>query len=359
MNGGPNDSVHSDVTGSVKRHTPMPALLDLEDVAASERAAVWREGVKACFPGFSVRGPSAPAALGSISGSRFGAGQLWSIASPALLKVAYDPATLPGQSAQHLSVMLQLQGSTHTRQRDRAAHLRPLGLCLIDGSQPFELCVGSVASHIVVMQMPRQTVLAQHPFLETLTGELLESRDAGTVLLRTLLLSAAEQAPCLGEQQRAAALAAIIQLLGALPVAQPLRESGAQWRVRAALSWVDSHLTDPELTATGVAQAQAVSRRRLDQLMVRWTGRSLSAHIWLRRVEHAARDLTHPRLASRTVTQIAFAAGFEDVAHFTRVFKRRYGMTPTQWRPRGAEPLASVPAIQASPAGVSPCPVRR
>lgn len=314
----------------ISDHNAMPALLDLDDVEASERAAVWRDGVQACFPGFSVRGPSAPAAFGNISGTHFGTGQLWSIVSPSLLQVAYDPAPLPWERAQHFSLMLQLQGSTLARQRDRAVQIRPAGMCIIDGSQPFELSVGSVASHIAVMQMPRRTVLAQHPFLENLTLAHFDALDGGAVLLRTLLLSAAENAPSLRDHQRSSALAGIIQLLGGL--LQPAAENGPQWRVRAALAFIESHLSDPELTATRVASAQAVSRRRLDQLMVDWTGRALSSHIWFRRLEHAAGGLADPCFASWTVTQIAIAAGFENLAHFTRTFRRRYGMTPTQWR---------------------------
>jgi len=33
-----------------------------------------------------------------------------------------------------------------------------------------------------------------------------------------------------------------------------------------------------------------------------------------------------------TITQIALAAGFEDTSHFTRAFKKRYDVSPSQWR---------------------------
>jgi AraC-like DNA-binding protein len=130
-------------------------------------------------------------------------------------------------------------------------------------------------------------------------------------------------------------LAAVIQLLGALRVEPQADNSGAGWRVRAALAFIEGSLADPELTATKVADAQAVSRRRLDQIMVEATGESLSSQIWLRRLEQAAADLRDARFAAKTVTQIAFGAGFEDVAHFTRAFKRRYRVPPRDWRNGG------------------------
>jgi AraC-like DNA-binding protein len=180
--------------------------------------------------------------------------------------------------------------------------------------------------------MPRQAVLSRNPALERRTAEAFDTRDAGTLLLRSLVLNTAESTPTLREEQRGSALASIIQLLGALRVDREAEHGSSTWRVRAALACIDSCLADPELTATRVAEAQGVSRRRLDQIMVEATGEPLSSQIWLRRLEQAANDLLDPRFANKTVTQIAFAAGFEDVAHFTRAFKRRYQMPPREWR---------------------------
>jgi AraC-like DNA-binding protein len=35
---------------------------------------------------------------------------------------------------------------------------------------------------------------------------------------------------------------------------------------------------------------------------------------------------------STTVTEIAFDVGFSDSAFFSRCFRRRFGVSPTQWR---------------------------
>jgi transcriptional regulator GlxA family with amidase domain len=48
------------------------------------------------------------------------------------------------------------------------------------------------------------------------------------------------------------------------------------------------------------------------------------------RLEFAQWLLTDLRLARRSVTSIAFDAGFSDVSHFNRMFRRRYGATPTE-----------------------------
>ena len=310
--------------------TVQPALLELGIIDATERAAAWRCGASSYFPGMSVTDLGNKPSFGSMAGTPFGPGHLWTILSPPV-QVSYDPSVAPLQKTQLFSLMLQLRGSTSASQDGRTSVIRPGDLCVIDGRAPFELAVGGILSHFVVMQMPRSTVLSRHPYLERRTAEVFDTQDTGTALVRSLLLNTAENAPSLRHDQRNSALISLIQLLGALPVEKQDSANG-HWRVRAALAYIDGSLADPDLSATRVADAQTVSRRRLDQIMVEATGASLSSQIWLRRLDQAANDLRDPRLASKTVTQIAFAAGFEDVAHFTRAFKRRYRMPPRDWR---------------------------
>ena len=42
--------------------------------------------------------------------------------------------------------------------------------------------------------------------------------------------------------------------------------------------------------------------------------------------------LSDPRLAERTISAIAYDAGFGDLSHFNRAFHRRYGETPSDVR---------------------------
>jgi AraC-like DNA-binding protein len=317
-------NLQAPVTGS------LPALLDLDDIATSERAAAWKGGAR-YFPGLSMKDLSVRPSLGSISGARYGAGHLWCILSPPL-QVSYDPSAASPDQSHVFSLMLQLSGATLASQEGRAAMMRPGEMCVIDSRLPFELSVDGLLSHFIVLQMPRPAVLSRNPSLERHTAQVFDPNDSGTRLLRNLLLSTAESTPTLREDQRGSALSALIQLLGMQRIEGEADNSGSSWRVRAAIAYIENSLADPQLTATQVADAQGVSRRRLDQIMVAATGIPLSSQIWMRRLEQAANDLRDPRCASKTVTQIAFAAGFEDVAHFTRAFKRRYRMPPREWR---------------------------
>lgn len=54
-------------------------------------------------------------------------------------------------------------------------------------------------------------------------------------------------------------------------------------------------------------------------------GETIGEYVRRRRVEEAARALADPRLS---LADIAAAAGFADQAHFSRVFKRHFGVSP-------------------------------
>ncbi len=334
--------------GSVKpqTHAPLPALVDLDVIDSNKRAAAWQGGARAYFPGLSVSNMCVRPDVGMIAGARFGAGHLWSILSPPL-HVSYDPSGVTADRSQLFSLMLQLRGSTVARQDGRATVLRPGALCVIDSHRPFELAVEGVFSHFIVLQMPRRTVLGRNPSLERRTAETFDTQDGGTLLLRNLLLNTAESTPSLREEQRGCALASIIQMVGALQLDREARSDASGWRVRTALAYIDGCLADPDLTATRVANAQAVSRRRLDQIMVEATGAPLSSHIWLRRLDQAASDLRDAGFTARSVTQIAFAAGFESASHFTRAFKRRFKVPPRDWRNAIRLPVVDTPSIGA------------
>jgi AraC-like DNA-binding protein len=309
----------------------IPALLDLSSVEAPSRAGLWARTATSCFPGLTIDAMPADAPVGQMQSIPMGGGgSLWSVVSAPVL-VSYAPPHGADDSGASVSLLLQLDGAMTISQNHRVCRLEAGGMCLVDERFAFHL-QGEVNSHIVFLRMPRRAVLGRHPYLEHCTARALDADDAGAQLLRDTLTRAVQSAPDLREEQRGSVLAAMIHLLGAATAPRGAESDEAPWRVRAALAFIETRLGDADLTAEQVATAQGVSRRRLDQVLRRALGRSVTAHIWSRRLEQAAADLTDPRYQSRAVSQIAFANGFEDAAHFSRAFKGRFGRTPRDWR---------------------------
>jgi AraC-like DNA-binding protein len=52
------------------------------------------------------------------------------------------------------------------------------------------------------------------------------------------------------------------------------------------------------------------------------------------------------------LSEIAFASGFVDQGHMTRIFSRRIGMTPGEWRRRHTEHSNAVRSDEVRPSAV-------
>lgn len=321
---------------------PRSSKFDLQSVARSQRAVVWREAARSFFPGVTIRGCIPAPDTGSISGGRFGPGSLWTVVTPAA-SMSFRPQDEDAAAHSCLTLLLLLRGTMAGEQRSRRCELQPGDLCLIDEAAPFSLEVREGSAQFILLRMPRWMVIDRFPYLRDATIHPWGSDRPETGLVRKLLLDLHESLPRLDPHQAEVAFAGVTQFVGLLKAPDARLEKRATGRVKQALDYIDSRLSDTTLTARDVAEAQGVTRRHLDDLMLRETGAPISAHIWQRRLAKAAMDLRNPQLASLSVTRIALDAGFECAAHFTRAFKKRYGCTPREWRRRDdAAPFAGI-----------------
>lgn len=116
---------------------------------------------------------------------------------------------------------------------------------------------------------------------------------------------------------------------GQLPFASLVRRNPhADSVVRACEDLLGQQFRGSNVIQTIVAQAQ-VPERTLQRRFKSATGTTLMNYLHNLRVEHAKRLLesTHD-----TIDRIIDATGYEDPAFFRRLFKRRTGLTPSQYR---------------------------
>ncbi len=111
----------------------------------------------------------------------------------------------------------------------------------------------------------------------------------------------------------------------------PVASSSVCARRTQARRYIEAHLREPDLTSGSVAEALGISARYL-RMLFSGDDESVSRYILRRRLEECARQLSNAMWHGRTLTEIAFACGFNSSAHFTRAFRDEYRMTPTQYR---------------------------
>jgi AraC family transcriptional regulator, positive regulator of tynA and feaB len=95
--------------------------------------------------------------------------------------------------------------------------------------------------------------------------------------------------------------------------------------------FVERNLGDFDLDPTAVAAALKFSPRYINQLL-ETEGTSLSRYIWRRRLEMAASDFENSGLDSLSISTIALNNGFNDLSHFSKAFRERFGESPRNYR---------------------------
>ena len=108
------------------------------------------------------------------------------------------------------------------------------------------------------------------------------------------------------------------------------------------LTYIQEHLAQLDMTTQVVADAHFISLRTLQDLFQE-NGTTVSAWIRDQRLEKCHEELLDPLNANRSVAQIARRWGFQNPAHFSRVYRDKYKETPSQTRSRGRDHLIVTP----------------
>lgn len=112
----------------------------------------------------------------------------------------------------------------------------------------------------------------------------------------------------------------------------PQTALAGQEQLQRALRHIDTH-NEPDLALPDVARAAGVSAATLARLFRRYTGRSFVAYVNELRVALVCRGLIE---SPRGIAEIAYAAGFNNLANFNRCFRRQKRMSPSRFRARYA-----------------------
>lgn len=102
-------------------------------------------------------------------------------------------------------------------------------------------------------------------------------------------------------------------------------------RLQAIKQHIRARISDHELTLANVARSQQISESYLRQLLAD-SGTTFTDFVLGGRLARAHRMLIDPRHAHRSISAVAFEAGFGDLSYFNRTFRRRYGATPSDIR---------------------------
>jgi AraC family transcriptional regulator, positive regulator of tynA and feaB len=291
----------------------------------------WTEILAATHLGFDIQPTHrTPGRFdGAVSRRRFGGLALLDCASLPWLgrhgKLGSGDAKEPIMGFQ-----LVRKGVELVRESGREVTLTAGDIVLWDGWQPTEVEVVEPFLKRTLI-FPRDRVLSVCPRLADVDALPPLGQSPPARLLARYVDALAVELPALDEAAATAAADAALELLrGAVEPSVPSTRAAKREALRANVRrYVREQLQDPALCPESIARAHAISVRALHALFED-SGESVAGLVRHERLHRCLEDLERP--SGGSVTEIAFRWGFRDAAHFSRVFKREFGLTPSEAR---------------------------
>ena len=223
-------------------------------------------------------------------------------------------------------VSLIQRGGGELTQRGRSARLGPGDLVIYDSGATFDY---ALRARTQLVKIPRRLLESKldrpadflalkidrsNP-LSPILGDLLTrcldidlSRDVGPWIAKRLS-------------------SAIVDLLASICDLErdALPETQVSAPLERVMRFARANLDDPDLGPEALAAAGPVSVRSLNRLFGA-LGATPMRWVWSQRLEASRVSLSQGEV--RSVTDAAFAHGFSDLGHFSRSFKRTFGISP-------------------------------
>ncbi|MFG2353084.1 helix-turn-helix domain-containing protein [Streptomyces sp. NPDC048521] len=331
-----------DTTSPESRHLP-GALSTTDSPPADRRRAYWREALSRTFGLVDIAVPD-EVRSGTIRTTPLGRLQAVAVDGdrPSVLRTRRLVAR--GREEEYVVVKLLERGVARIQQDGREALLEPGDVFLYDRARPVRLDLPQ-PFRTKSLVLPREVLGLDECEMARVTASPLGSAtplgglmapflaglvdDAGTYSPRTSELMARNVVDLIGVMAD--------ELLGRSSADTPGANGALLLRVQ---EFVDLHIADPDLTPQVIARAHHISLRYLHKLFES-EDVTVGRYIQRRRLEECRRELAR-RGNGATISAVAHRWGFTSAAHFSRVFRAAYGMSPREWR--GTQGVTPPPA---------------
>jgi AraC-like DNA-binding protein len=253
-------------------------------------------------------------------------------ASPMKLSREKPHQTRDGLDMVGLTLMLGTRVHHQFGAGGGSVDVQPRQILIKDFTRPAIASWQTSAHRGLNLHLPRLTVeTAVGNRITRLHGTVLSSAGL-SLLLETQLVGLAALVPRLNTSSRAAALGATVELaasvlrceLGA-PIEDEANNAGL---FAAAQVLIKRHLGSPRLSPELIARQLGCSRAHLYRVFA-GHGETVSHNVRELRLQRARDLLAGTTAGSTRIGDVAYRCGFEDPVHFTRLFRQRFGVTPS------------------------------
>lgn len=311
----------------------MPICLSTEHVTNKERLPYWNDLVANILGRLEMASPQAHSFSGTISYSQASSLPIATVASTQL-QVLRPERFISDAKEDFFKINFHLKGQALLSQAGNAARLQPGQWVIYDNTRPYTLHFQS-DYHQLLFLVPRQQLLSKISTIEPLLASPLSCQTGtGKVLFDTahsILQESDQLSPLVAAHMSQMLFDLLILCLNEHPIMQNAAPLNARSRLMQVKQFIEQHLHDPNLSVEMIAQALYLSKRTLHTLFQE-TNTTINRYIWQRRLEKCSQELLIPHQVKRSISDIAFSWGFNSSSHFSRLFKKQYGISARQYR---------------------------
>lgn len=293
-----------------------------------DRAESWRDVVSTMIHNVEVGHVISQGFAAGISARRhddISCGSFWS--KPHELRGGREHMSESGSGGYLVS--WQIEGMACVEQDGQQLTQKPGMVTIVDGRRPMHVRFPNDVRRIVA-KFPARILEQRFPSLISRHAVSFEpSGPFASMLLAYLTELSSDNSP-LSDADMEPVVENIANLLNIVASTNGLASCDSkELRRQALLRLIRQHACDPELSLAFVADKLHVSRRLVQQ-MLKENNTSFTDFLTQERLQLAAGKLT-PEF-DFPVSQVAYVSGFSDISHFNHVFKRRYSMSPSDYR---------------------------
>ena len=299
-------------------------------VRAHERFSYWREAICQSIFNLDIEAPAGPFSA-RLSARSAGAVRIATGESTRyeLIRGAREAAN--DTEAQY-SIYLQLRGQLDITQGGETFTFAPSDIGISDLQRPLRGAHTDGGRRITIV-LPREILERRAPWLRKAAMRRLAAGAPYVDLARRHMLELAGS-PTMSESTTALMIENLCNLL-ALASASGLPPARLQpeLQTEAMLAFCRQHLHETELKPQRVADRLGVSLRTLHSRF-KAVGSTFGQWVLEERLKACSVALRDDTQRGVKISDIAFRWGFNDLSHFNRSFRARFGRTPAEWRSR-------------------------
>ena len=243
-------------------------------------------------------------------------------------RVRWGRSQLADSSAPGYLVSWQIEGEAHIEHGSQRV-IQPAGsVAIVDARRPTSVTFPTEVRRIVA-KLPARMLELRMPWLLASRLEVFQPSGPFAPTLISYLTELSRESAAVHPSDMEALVENVCNLLKVTSRQTTAPCDAKELRRQALVRYLRRHACDPNLSLDAAASQLNMSRRLVQQVLHQMNT-SFTQFVNEERLTSIASQLSHAE--GIPISRIAYQSGFNDVSHFNALFKRRFGVAPSEYR---------------------------